>query len=78
MSTWDFSFGAAVLDEEDLSEKLRAELKSWTERFAADTFAEDASSKGVKAWAVRHEAAVRHQHELVERLCGVIGTLRTL
>lgn len=58
MITRDFSFGAAVLNEEDLPKELRAEFKSWTEHFAADTFVEDASNKGVKAWVVRHEAAV--------------------
>ena len=78
MSTRDFSFGAAVLDEEDLPDELRAVLDSWTARFGADTFVEDASSKGVKAWAVRHETAVRHQDDLVERLRGVIGALRAL
>ena len=77
MSTRDFSFGAAVLEEE-LPDKLRDVLESWTERFAADTFSEDASSKGVKAWAVRHDTAVPHQDDLVERLRDVIGALRAL
>ena len=78
MSTRDFSFGAAVLDEEGLQDELRAVLEHWTGLFAADTFAEDASSKGVKAWAVGHETAVRHQDDLVERLGCVIGALQTL
>ena len=78
MSTRDFSFGAAVLDEEDLPDELRTVLESWTGCFATDTFAEDVSSKGVKAWAVRHEAGVRHQDDLVERLRGVIEDLGAL
>ena len=78
MRTRDFSFGAAVLDEENLPDELRAVLQSWTECFATDTFAEDASSKGVKAWAIRHEAAVRHQDNLVARLRDVVGKLRAL
>jgi len=77
MSTRDFSFGAAVLDEE-LPDEMRTVLESWTGCFAADTFAKDASSKGVKAWAVGHESAVGHQDVLVERLGGVIGALRAL
>ena len=78
MSTRDFSFGAAVLDEENLPHELRTVLESWTGHFAAVTFAEDASSKGVKAWAIRHETAVRHQDDLVEGLRGVIVALRAL
>ena len=78
MSTRDFSFGAAVLDEEDLPDELRAVLEPWVGRFAVDTFAEDASSKGVKAWAVRHETAVRNQDDLVERLRSVVDTLIAL
>lgn len=78
MKTRDFSFGASVLDEEDVPDELRSVLESWTGRFEADTFVEDASSKGVKAWAVRHEIAVRHQDDLVERLRGVVGALRAL
>ena len=76
-STRDFLFGAAVLDEEDFSDELRTVLGPWTADFAADTFVEDVSSKGVKACAVRHEAAVRHQDDLVERLRNVIGVLRS-
>ena len=78
MRTRDFSFGASVLDEEDLSDELRSVLESWTGRIGADTFAEDASSKGVKAWAVKHDVAVRHQDDLVEGLRGVMGALRAL
>ena len=36
MGTRDFSFGAAVLDEDGLSDELRAALEPWTARFAAD------------------------------------------
>ena len=78
MSTRDFSFGAAVLDEEDLPDELRAVLESWTGSFATEAFAEDASSKGVKAWGVRHEAAVQHQNDLVKRLSDVVGKLSAL
>ncbi len=78
MRTRDFSFGTSVLAVEDLPDELRAVLESWTGRFAADAFVKDASSKGVKAWAVRHETALRHQDDLVERLRGVIGALREL
>ena len=78
MSTRDFSFGCAVLDEEDLPDELRGVLEWWTGCFATDAFAEDVSSKGVQASAVTHENAVRHQDDLVERLRGVIVALRGL
>ena len=67
MRTRDFSFGVAVYDYA-LPEELRAMLERWVGEVSADGFAEDVSSKGVKAWAVRHEAAVRHQDVLEERL----------
>lgn len=76
--TRDFSFGAALLDVEDLPQKLRATLESWTRCIEECTFVEDVSSRGVKAWAVRHETAVQHQDELVERLSDVIVSLRKL
>lgn len=78
MRTRDFSFGASVLDEKGLPDKLRSVLESWTERIEADPFVEDASSKGVKAWAVRHETAVRHQDDLVERLRSVTVALHEI
>ena len=78
MSTRDFSFGAAVLEEQGLPGELREVLQSWTDDFSGDTFAEDASSKGVKAWAIRHEAAVQYQDALVERLGRVVQQLASL
>ena len=42
------------------------------------TVAEDVSSKGVKAWALRHEAGVQHQDVLVERLRRIISELASL
>ena len=54
MRTRDFSFGATVFDYA-LPEESRAMLERWVGEFSADSFAEDVSSKGVKAWAVRHE-----------------------
>ena len=59
MRTRDFSFGAAVF-ENALPEVLRTRLERWVGEFASDDFAEDASSKGVKAWLIRRDGAVRH------------------
>ena len=67
MRTRDFSFGVAV-DDHALPGELRAMLERWIHEVSADNYAEDVSSKGVKAWAVRHEAGVQHQDVLVERL----------
>ena len=78
MRTRDFSFGATVLDEKDISDKLRETLESWIYDFSKDAFAEDVSSKGVRVWAIRHEAAVEHQDALVERLRNIIRKLATL
>ena len=78
MRTRDFSFGAGILDEQGIPEDLRAVLESWTGKFATDTYAEDASSKGVKAYAIKHEAAIQHQDDLVERLSTVVRKLAAL
>jgi len=48
------------------------------DEFSTDGFAENVSSKGVKAWAVRHEAGVQHQDVLVERLRRIISELASL
>ena len=77
MRTRDFSFGAAVYDYEH-PEEVRVMLEQWVEEVSADSFAEDVSSKGVKAWAVRHEAGVQHQDVLVERLRRIISELASL
>lgn len=77
MRTRDFSFGAAVYDHE-LPEKLQAKLERWVYECSADDFAENVSSKGVKAWAVRYEASVQHQDVLVTRLRGIISELASL
>ena len=77
MRTRDFSFGVAVYDYV-LPEELRAMLERWVEEVSADSFAEGVSSKGVKAWAVRHEAGVQHQDVLVERLGRIISELASL
>ena len=77
MRTRDFSFGVAVYDHV-LPEELQAMLERWVDEFSADDFAENVSSKGVKAWAVRHEASVQHQDVLVERLRRIISELASL
>ena len=77
MRTRDFSFGVAVYDYV-LPEELRAMLERWVDEVSADSFAEDVSSKGVKAWAVRHEAGVQHHDVLAERLGRIISELASL
>ena len=77
MRTRDFSFGAAVYDYEH-PEEVRVMLERWVDEVSADDFAENVSSKGVKAWAVRHGAGVRHQDALVERLGRIISELASL
>ena len=77
MRTRDFLFGVAVYDHA-LPEELRAMLERWVDDVSADSFGEDVSSKGAKAWAVRYEAGVQHQDVLVERLRRIISELASL
>ena len=77
MRTRDFSFGAGIFDSV-LSEESRAMLERWIDEFSLDSFAEDVSSKGVKAWAIRHEDAVQHQDLLVKRLRTICSELASL
>jgi len=77
MRTRDFSFGAAIF-EDDPPEELRAALEPWIDQFAEDDFTEDVSSKGTRAWAVSHEAAVKQQDLLVDRLRGMVSELAAM
>ena len=77
MRTRDFSFGAAIYDYEH-PEEVRVILERWVDEVSADRFAEDVSSKGVKAWAIRHQAGVQHHDVLVERLRRIISELAAL
>ena len=58
MRTREFSFGSAVFDYE-LPDALQVMLERWVGEFASDSFTEDVSSKGVKAWTVhaRHRGS---------------------
>lgn len=77
MRTRDFSFGAAIF-EDDPPEELLAALEPWIDKFAEDDFTEDVSSKGTRAWAVSHQAAVQQQDLLVDRLRGMVSELAAL
>ena len=77
MRTRDFSFGAAIFDD-DPPDELRAILEPWIDQFAEDSFTKDVSSKGTRAWAVSHEAAVQQQDLLVDRLRGMVSELAAL
>ena len=77
MRTRDFSFGVSVLEYE-LPGELRAVLERWAGEFLTDNFTEDVSSKGVKAYAVRHDTAVQHQNLLVERVRTILSELSLL
>ena len=77
MRTRDFSFGAAIYDYE-LSEESLAIVKQWVREVSANSFVEDVSSKGVKAWAVSHKEVVQHQKLLVECLRTICSELSSL
>ena len=79
LSTKDFSFGAAIFDDvPPPEEELRTLLDRWIDQFSSDDFAEEISSKGVKAWAVGYEDAAHHVDLLVERLAKVLSELKSL
>ena len=77
MRTRYFSFGAAIFDD-DPPDELLAVLEPWIDQFAEDGFTEDVSSKGTRAWAVSHEAAVEQQDLLVDRLRGIVSELAAM
>ena len=77
MRTRDLSFGTGLSDA-GLPKEVWSILKRWIDEFSRDGFAEGVSSKGVEAWAVRHDAGVQHQDVLVERLRRIVSELTSL
>ena len=75
--TRDFTFGAAILDE-DLEEELRTALEQWANLFRDDKFTTDASSKGVDARSVNYLDAVQHIDLLSGRLADILTKLKSL
>ena len=80
MRTRDFTFGAAILDNDDPvpEEELRTLLQRWADSFCEDSFTIDASSKGVTAWSVGYDDAARHIDLLADRLAKVLLELKAL
>ncbi|MXX07448.1 MAG: hypothetical protein F4Z71_11880 [Gammaproteobacteria bacterium] len=77
MRTREFSFGA-YLFEPEVPKKLRSLLDRWVDQFSKDSFAEDVSSKGVKAWSVSHIIAPQHKDLLAGRLRSIVSDLAAL
>ena len=71
MRTREFTFGAALYDHE-LPEDGRLHVERYLDELRAAEFARDVSSKGVRAWAIGHEAAVEHQEVLKDLLHRII------
>ena len=80
MKTRCFSFGKLKEGNgpESLPDEVRQALKSWFDSFADDADAVDVSTANVAAWAIKHEAAVRHIDQLATRLQQVMATLQTI
>ena len=78
MSTRDFSFGEAVSNDPKLPKNLQMALEDWVRTMSSESFAEDASSKGVKAAAIKHDDAIKHSDLLVHRLDEVLKKLAAL
>lgn len=77
MRTREFSFGA-YLFEPEVPEELRSLLDRWVAQFSQDSFSDDVSSKGVKAWSVSHSIAPQHKDLLVGRLRSIVSELTAL
>ena len=71
MRTREFTFGVALYDHE-LPDDARAHVEHYLEELHAAPFTRDVSSKGVRAWAIGHEAAVEHQEALKDLLRRII------
>ena len=67
MRTREFTFGVALYDRELPPDKL-AHIEGYLRELREAAFTRDASSKGVQAWAVAHEAAVEHRVFLTDLL----------
>ena len=79
MRTRHFSFGVAILDYDPGPQgELREVLQRWADSFKGDNFVRDASSKGVSAWSIDHNSAVRNIELLASRLAGVLEELGSL
>ena len=57
---------------------LRRALQEWVKAISSEPFATDASSKGVQASAVTHDAAIEHGDVLVHRLGEILATLASM
>ena len=80
MRARDFSFGASTLEEYDPPPPadLREALRRYTASFQSDSWARDASSKGVTAYWVAPEEAAEHVETLCARVEAVLGELAAL
>ena len=78
MRTRSFSFGDSFFEYEGVPDELRSLLEEWADEFKDDSFTEDVSSKGVRAYAVRHDAAAENVDLLTERLQSILAKLAAL
>ena len=78
MRTRSFSFGDSIFEYEGVPDELRSLLEEWADEFKDDSFTEDVSSKGVRAYAVRHDAAAENVDLLTERLQSILSKLAAL
>ena len=78
MRTRSFSFGDSFFEYEGVPDELRSLLEEWADQFADDDFTEDVSSKGVRAYAVRHAAAAENVELLTERLQSILSRISAL
>ncbi|MXY79963.1 MAG: hypothetical protein F4Y94_09845 [Chloroflexi bacterium] len=78
MRTRSFSFGDSFFEYEGVPDELRLLLSGWADEFEGDPFTTDVSSKGVRAYAVDHAAAVGNIDLLTERLRSILAKISAL
>lgn len=74
----DITFGAAIFEYRNLRPELRDCLELWVDEFSEDSFVEDISVKGSKAWTVHYDTASNHLDLLKRRLENILITLKAL
>ena len=78
MNTREFSFGEAISDYYELPDGLVKTLNDWVQAISGWDIAENASSKGVNASSINHNAAAGRIDDLARELQEVLKNLAAL
>ena len=81
MRAGGFIFGAGNGDRdffEKLPQHLRDTLENWAAQFSHDSFTNDVSTTGLRAWSITHEEAAANIDLLCERVANILSNLEQL